>query len=214
MRTADADRVLAFVRAGAAPARRAAEQAARAGGDADAQAERLVGHWRREVAVLTAAPGFAGRLSDVLVDLVGATAQGLLVLSLCALAGEDDEAERTRLVAEHVLGDRLPDGWRPGTEPAEPAVAAEPVMAAVPDDDPAWRRLATRAPSALLGALRTMWAVRRLTGDRAEGRLWQRALAYVPVVGVVGRLTGERHALAGIARDVRAELAGGQTRKR
>ncbi len=196
VKTADADRVLAFVRAGAAPARLVAGRMRT--GDPARRAEQIALHWRSEVAVLTAAPGIGGRLTDVVVDLVGATAQGLLVLSLCELAGVTDEGERVRMVSVHVLDDKLPKGWTAVKAP----VPEEPEA----DDDPVWRTVLSSAPGALLTSLKTMWAVRKLTGQRAEGRLWQRGLSNIPVIGVAGRMLGERHAMTGLARDVSAEL--------
>lgn len=196
MKTADADRLLAFVRTGAAPARLVAGGARTE--DPSRRADQIATHWRNEVAVLTAAPGIAGRLSDVVVDIIGATAQGLLVLSLCELADLDDEQDRVRLVARHVLGEKLPRGW----SPAKAAVPEEPEV----EDDPAWRRVLSAAPGALVTSLKTMWAVRKLTGKRAEGRFWHRGLANIPVVGVAGRVLGERHAMTGLARDVAHEL--------
>ncbi len=196
VKTADADRLLAFVRAGAAPARLVAGEVGAT--DPSRRADTIAVHWRNEVAVLTAAPGIGGRLTDVVVDLVGATAQGLLVLSLCELAGVTDEQERVRLVARHVLSERLPKGWS--------AVTAEVPAQPETGDDPAWRRVLSAAPGALVTSLKTMWAVRRLTGQRNEGRFWQRWVANVPVVGVAGRVLGERHAMTGLARDVSDEL--------
>ncbi|MBW3639955.1 MAG: hypothetical protein KY451_08925 [Actinobacteria bacterium] len=53
---------------------------------------------------------------------------------------------------------------------------------------------------------RRLWALRRVTKKRQEGRMWHRAVAMVPVVGAAGLLLGERHALKGVAARASTEL--------
>ncbi|WP_066071607.1 hypothetical protein [Frankia sp. EI5c] len=117
-----------------------------------------------------------------------------------------------------VLDETLPTGWVPPSDPAA-AVAGEPAFA-VPEARSAgsadgagaatdiegteeeraqWVRLMRRVPAGVVQLAREMWAVRRLMNGRTEGRLWHRAVANVPAVGVVGATLGERHAATGIA---------------
>lgn len=52
-----------------------------------------------------------------------------------------------------------------------------------------------------------VWAVRRVTSGRRDGRLWHRGLSLLPVVGAAGALLGERHALAEVAARATGEIA-------
>lgn len=70
-----------------------------------------------------------------------------------------------------------------------------------------WVRLMRRVPTGVVRLAREMWGVRRLIDGRAEGRLWHRAVANVPAVGVVGATLGERHAAAEIAARVYVALS-------
>ena len=200
MRRSDADRLLRFVRV-AAPAASTAASLTRGDGGARAHAERLVGHWRREGALVAAVPGLGGRLSLIVVEVLAATAQGLLVLSLADVADVDDEAERVGLVARLVLDERLPRGW-------SPAGASDPGQPADDDEDSAlWATVLKAAPGTLATAAAEMWGIRRLAARRRSGgKLWHKGLRFVPVVGALGALLAERDALAEIARLAYAEL--------
>ncbi len=180
----DAEHLTAFARA-AAPLVRQALRVTDRGDGAGRQADRLVEHWRREVVVLSAAAGLGGRITSAAQGGVSAAVQGSLVLCLCGLAGETDPRRCLEVVARTCLDRELPEGWEPGAPPA--ASAAE-------------------SPGRLGELARQAWALHRVVDGRAEGRLWHRALANLPVVGAAGVLLGDRNALRVVAAAARAEL--------
>ena len=200
VRSSDADRLLRFTRLSAPVAAKAAELTAGDDPGSGAHADRLVGHWRREIAPLAAVPGLGGRLSMVVVEVLAATAQGLLVLSLAEVAGEDDEEARVRLVATHALGQKMPRRW-------SAAKASDPGDPGGDDDSALWARVLQAAPGTVFDAAREMWAVRRLVGKRERGGAWWLSvLRFVPVAGAAAALLSEREALARVARATMAEL--------
>lgn len=203
MHAADADRLARFVQL-AQPMAVAAVTITRpavAGPDARRQhADRIVRHWRTELAPLAALPGFAGRFGGPVRDVLSATVQGVLALSLAQLCEVTDAHAQVRLLAQIVLDDTLPPGWTPpGAEIAVPSArhsGTGPTAAVngTAQEQAQWARVMRRVPAGIAAVAREMWAVRRLVDQRAEGRLWHRAVANVPAVGVVGATLGERHA--------------------
>lgn len=271
MRQREADTLLRFVRVARPAATTAVTVTDEPTGDRQAQADRLVRHWRNELVPLAALPGVGGRFAQPIREVVAGTVQGLLVLSLAQLCAVTDEREQAALVARLVLRDEPPPGWSPRatagpppraarldpfakrdpaakrdifavpipspadevTEPAQPGEAdpgpagarsrsTVPAQATDPDaaeplEDPAdlgdspeeaqtWKLVAQRTPATIVSAARELWTIHRLAGQRAEGRLWHRALSSLPAVGLVGAALGERHALADIAAAAYAEL--------
>jgi len=87
-----------------------------------------------------------------------------------------------------------------------PSQEGEPDLADSPQETETWRLVAQRIPVTILRAARELWTIHRLAGQRAEGRLWHRALGSLPAVGIVGAALGERHALADLATAAYAEL--------
>jgi len=236
VREREADTLLRFVRVARPVAAGAVTVTASASSTADddrrAQADRIVRHWRNELVPLAALPGVGGRFAQPIREVLAGTVQGLLVLSLAQLCGVTDEREQARLVATLVLREGLPAGWRPpatdagsdvgagtavgdgtavgaGVDPAEVA-GTEPGVALDPENDAdesaAWLLVAQGIPVAVYRAARELWTIHRLAGQRAQGRLWHRALGNLPAVGVVGATLGERHALAHIASAAYIEL--------
>jgi hypothetical protein len=151
--------------------------------------------------VVSAIPSVGGALTSEIGNVVAAAFQGVLVLSLCELAGVDDPRRRVDLLSKVVLGSDLPEGW---TADAGPATDVKPD--ADPDDPPAWQRIVKSAPAGMLSLIKEMWAIRSLSGRRPEGKLRHRALKMLPVVGVVGAVLGERSASSSIAESMYAEL--------
>lgn len=186
LRTRDADHLAAFARAARPVAAKAVQLTARGG--ADGHAHRLVEHWRREAVVLTGLTGLGGRLAAVAQDAVSTAVQGSLVVCLCEVAGVHDLRERTRVLAAAVLDTGLSKDWVPTGNEGE-----------TDDDDDERRNL-------LVEMGRQLWALRRVTKNRQEGRRWHRAVAMVPVVGAAGLLLGERHALQEVAARASTEL--------
>jgi len=58
---------------------------------------------------------------------------------------------------------------------------------------------------------RALWGLGQELDKRPQGRLWQRALGNVPVVGVLGNYLGERSALHRVVREAERWLAGDRT---
>ncbi|WP_086852790.1 hypothetical protein [Amycolatopsis kentuckyensis] len=152
----------------------------------------------RFAALLTALPGLGGALADraPVQDTVGAAAQGLL---LCAIAGEygvTDVGTRVRLIAWVLFGRDVPAGLAAGHDEAAEAGAA----ARLTEDLAASER---KHGKATVGAAAgTLWrlgrSLRELTEElekRPRGRLLQRAIGKVPVVGVAGNYLSERSGL-------------------
>ena len=81
-----------------------------------------------------------------------------------------------------------------------------PVVEETAEQAATWRLIAGQIPLAVYRAARELWTVYSLSGQRAEGRLWHRALGNLPAVGVIGATLGERHALSEIAADAYVEL--------
>ena len=147
----------------------------------------------RVAAGVSAVPRFAGKLADLLPlqNTVGSAVQALVVGGVAAEHGVQDEAERVSLLAAVLLDRDLPaERVRPLLARARGAYA-EDVLGEKEDRS----------------AVRTLWRVARLLGRiddaldaRPKGKLRHRALAQLPVVGVVGGYAAEREALRRAAR--------------
>ncbi|ONH23667.1 hypothetical protein [Pseudofrankia asymbiotica] len=99
--------------------------------------------------------------------------------------------------------DEVPEGVTGGPRTEIPAAE---VSEAAAEESATWRLVAQQIPVAVYRAARELWTAHSLAGQRAEGRLWHRALGNLPAVGVVGATLGERHALADIAAAAYIEL--------
>lgn len=146
-------------------------------------------------ALVTAIPGLGGALADRLPvqDLVGVTAQGLI---LCAIAGEygvTDTETRVRLLAS-VLFERDvdPTGRDKNAEDAEVDRLTGQL------DRPRRGRVALtmRTVAGTLWRLaRSLWSVTDELGKRPNGRWYHHLLGMLPLVGAVGDYFGERAGL-------------------
>ncbi len=151
----------------------------------------------RVAAGISAAPRFAGKLADLLPlqNTVGTAVQSLVVLGVAGEHGVTDPAERVSLLSRVLLARDLPaERVRPLLERVRGAYT-EAALGARED---------RVGPS---GAARTLWRAARLLGRidealdaRPKGRLGARALAQLPVVGVLGGYAAEREALRRAAR--------------
>jgi len=139
------------------------------------------------VAVVAAAPRFAGKLADLLPlqNTVGTAVQSLVVLGVAGEHGVAGPAERVSLLAQVLLDRDLPP------EKVEPLLGH--VRGTYREDA---LRPANRGP------LRTLWRVSRLLGRiddaldaRPKGKLRHRFLANLPVIGVAGGYAAEREGL-------------------
>ncbi|WP_410607919.1 hypothetical protein [Amycolatopsis sp. lyj-109] len=151
----------------------------------------------RFTALLTALPGLGGALAGrvPVQDTVGAASQGLL---LCAIAGEygvTDVGTRVRLIASVLFGREIPPALAAGQAEGEAAATAR-----LTEDLTASARKNGKAT--VNAAAGTVWrlgrSLRELTEElekRPRGRLLQRAVGKVPVVGVAGNYLSERSGL-------------------
>ncbi|MFD2092208.1 hypothetical protein [Blastococcus deserti] len=159
----------------------------------------------RVAAGVSAAPRFAGALADVLPlqNTVGTAVQSLVVLGVASEHGVEDPAARISLLSRVLLRRPLTaEQVRPLLERAKGTYAEE--------------ALGKRDGRAgLRGTARTLWRVAGLLGRiddtldaRPKGRLFHRAVANLPVVGVAGGYAAEREGLRLAAAETAAILEG------
>jgi hypothetical protein len=163
-------------------------------------------HASRVAGVVAAAPRFAGKLADLLPlqNTVGTAVQALVVLGVAAEHGIEAPAARVSLLARVLLDRELP------AERVEPLL----VHAKGTYREDAFGASGSRAGVA--GTARTLWRTTRLLGRvdealdaRPKGKLRYRALANLPVVGVLGGYAAEREGLRRAAARAAAVLDGG-----
>jgi hypothetical protein len=149
----------------------------------------------RLAAGVSAAPRFAGKIADLLPlqNTVGSAVQALVVVGVAREHGVLDPAERISLLARVLLDRDLP------AERVQPLLQREPGVYV--DDALGANRSGTT------GVTRSLWRAARLLGrvddaldSRPKGKLRHRALAQLPVVGVVGGYAAEREGLRRAAR--------------
>jgi hypothetical protein len=159
----------------------------------------------RVAAGVSAAPRFAGKLADLLPlqNTVGSAVQAVVVLGVAGEHGVTDPASRVALLAGVLLGRDLPaDRVEPLLQRAKGTYAEEAFGARD-------RRRGLR------GNARTLWRIARLLSRiddaldaRPKGKLRHRALANLPVVGVLGGYAAEREGLRRAAERADAALSG------
>ena len=159
----------------------------------------------RVAAGVSAAPRFAGKLADLLPlqNTVGSAVQAVVVLGVAGEHGVTDPAARVALLARVLLGRGLTrDQVEPLLQRVKGAYADEALGARE-------RRRGVR------GNARTLWRLARLLGRiddsldaRPKGKLRHRALANLPVVGVLGGYAAEREGLRRAAARADADLSG------
>jgi hypothetical protein len=149
----------------------------------------------RVAAGVSAAPRFLGRLAGLLPlqNTVGSAVQALVVLGVAREHGVTDPAGRVSLLARVLLDRDLP------VDRVEPLLARS--RGVYVDDALGEDR------AGVDGVARSLWRASRLLGrvddaldSRPKGKLRHRALAQLPVVGVVGGYAAEREALRRAAR--------------
>ncbi|MPQ97688.1 hypothetical protein GB931_07085 [Modestobacter sp. I12A-02628] len=155
----------------------------------------------RVAAGVSAAPRFAGKLADLLPlqNTVGSAVQAVVVTGVAGEHGVTAPEERISLLARVLLDRDLP--------PATVTPLLQRAAGVYADE-----ALGARGER---GAARTLWRVARLLGRiddeldrRPKGRLRHRALAVLPVVGVVGGYAAEHEGLRRAARQADALLTG------
>ncbi|MDQ7808510.1 hypothetical protein Q5425_32650 [Amycolatopsis sp. A133] len=148
----------------------------------------------RFTALLTAVPGLGGALADrvPVQDTVGAASQGLL---LCAIAGEygvTDVGTRVRLIASVLFGRDIPPGLAAGHDEAAEAVAADRLTEDLAASERKHGKATVNAAAGTLWRLgRSLGEITGELGKRPRGRMLQRAIGKVPVVGVAGNYLSE-----------------------
>ena len=163
-------------------------------------------HWwadqvSRVAAGVAAAPRFLGRLADLLPlqNTVGTAVQSLVVLGVAREHGVTDPAERVSLLARVLLDRDLP------------ADRVEPLLV----HSKGTYREDAFGSSDRRGPVRTVWRASRILSRiddaldaRPKGKLRHRALANLPVVGVLGGYAAEREGLRRAAAATAAVLDG------
>jgi hypothetical protein len=149
----------------------------------------------RVAAGVSAAPRFAGKLADLLPlqNTVGSAVQALVVLGVATEHGVTDPVGRVSLLSRVLLDrDLSADRVEPLLVRSRGVYLAE----ALGEDR-----------SGVDGVARSLWRAGRLLGRvddtldaRPKGKLRHRALAQLPMVGVVGGYVAEREALRRAAR--------------
>jgi hypothetical protein len=152
---------------------------------------------------VAAAPRFAGKLADVLPlqNTVGTAVQSVVVLGVASEHGIEDPAARISLLTRVLLRrDLTPERVEPLLQRARGTYREEALGA-------------RERRAGLLGNVRTLWRVARLLSRiddaldaRPKGKLHHRALANLPVVGVVGGYAAEREGLRLAAAEAAAIL--------
>ena len=154
---------------------------------------------------VAAAPRFAGKLADLLPlqNTVGTAVQSVVVLGVASEHGVEDPAARIALLTRVLLRrDLTPERVEPLLQRARGTYREEALGA-------------RERRAGLLGNVRTLWRVARLLSRiddaldvRPKGKLRHRALANLPVVGVVGGYAAEREGLRIAATEAAAILEG------
>ena len=137
-----------------------------------------------------------------LMNTIGKAVQSLVVLGVAGENGVTDPAERVALLSRVLLARDLP------------AERVRPLLERVRGTYSEAALGAKEERAGMSGAARTVWRAARLLSRidealdaRPKGRLGARALANLPVVGVIGGYVAEREALRRAAR-MTADLLG------
>jgi hypothetical protein len=158
----------------------------------------------------SAAPRLIGKLADLLPlqNTVGTAVQSVVVLGVASEHGISDPAARISLLSRVLLRrDLTAEQVEPLLQRARGTYADEALGA-------------REQRRGLLGNVRTLWRVARLLGRiddaldaRPKGKLRHRALANLPVVGVLGGYAAEREGLRRAAAETAAVLEGRPVRR-
>jgi hypothetical protein len=156
----------------------------------------------RVAAGASALPRFAGKLADLLPlqNTLGTAVQSVVVLGVAGEHAVRTTAERVSLLARVLLDrDLTPE-------------QVEPLLLGTPGS----YREEAFGPYDQHGVVRRLWRTARLLGRidqtldaRPQGKLRHRALANLPVIGVVGGYAAEREGLRKAAAKTAAVLGGG-----
>ena len=161
-----------------------------------------VNRFGRLTALVAAVPGLGGALADRLPvrDLVGVTAQGLVLCAIARECGVNDADALVRLLAAVLFKRDIDPGLVGGrtTAPDKAEEDAEVDRLTGTLGRPRGRR-ATLSPRAVAGTLwrlaRSLWGLADELGKRPSGRWYHRLLGVFPLVGMVGDYFGERAGL-------------------
>ncbi len=162
--------------------------------------------WAEQVSqvggAIAAAPRFLGKVADLLPlqNTVATAVQSVVVLGVAREHGITDPAERVSLLSRVLLDRDLP------VEKVEPLFVKAKGT---------YREDAFGIGKNRTGPLRAIWRTARLLGRiddaldaRPKGRLHHRALANLPVVGVLGGYAAEKEGLRRAATKAATVLAG------
>ena len=153
----------------------------------------------------SAVPRLAGKLADLLPlqNTVGTAVQSVVVLGVASEHGVEDPSARISLLTRVLLKRDLT------------AAQVEPLLQRARGTYADEALGAREGRGGLRGNVRTLWRVARLLSRiddaldaRPKGRLHHRALANLPVVGVLGGYAAEREGLRRAAAEAAAVLDG------
>jgi hypothetical protein len=164
----------------------------------------------RVAAAISAVPRFAGKLADLLPlqNTVGTAVQSVVVLGVASEHRVEHPAARISLLTRVLLRrDLTPEQVEPLLQRARGTYVEEALGA-------------REQRGGLRGNVRILWRVARLLGRiddaldaRPKGKLRHRALANLPVVGVLGGYAAEREGLRRAAAETAAVLEGRPVRR-
>lgn len=173
--------------------------------DLDDRIDWWVGRFGTAAAALAAVPGLGGKVGKIvgLDDIVGASAQALVVNAVAREMGVTDIGRRVTVAARIVLGHELDPA---AVDAAVDSDAAKPASA-VPGEAPEERT----GPLGRLGrTAQLIWrvasrvrSVRSDLDERQKGGLFGQALSNLPGVGVIGLFATERTGIAKAADQAR-----------
>lgn len=165
-----------------------------------------VGRFGTAAAALAAVPGLGGKVGKLvgIDDVVGASAQILVVNAVAREMGVSDLGERVAVAGRIVLGHEL-DPEAVSTALADPDAQPE-------DDAPGEAPKEKTGPLARVGrTAQLLWRVaRRIQSmrsdldNRRKGGLFSRALSNLPAVGALGAFVSERKGISRAADDARS----------
>lgn len=164
----------------------------------------------RFTAVLAAAPGLAGALSDRLPvqDTLGVATQAVLLCAIAAEHGVTDVGEQVRLLAWVLFGRDIAAEVAAGNgaEHDRAAEDAETARLGAGITNPAGRGRLRGAATAVWRFGRSLLAISDELDKRPSGRVPHDVLGMLPVVGIVGDYLGERSGLKRVAKRARRWL--------
>ncbi len=161
-----------------------------------------VNRFGRLAASVAAIPGLGGALADRLPvrDMIGLTAQGLVLCAIAREFGVTDTDARVRLLAavlfKRDIDPALATGRTTAPDRAEEDAEVDHLIETLGRPRRGRAMLSPRAVGGTLWRLaRSLWGLADELGKRPRGRWYHRLLGTLPLVGAFGDYLGERAGL-------------------